>query len=57
MSEIEENISNFQKPYIPWEEDLDAYRFDLDQNKFRSSAIRIYDSFGQWSKMTLLTTQ
>lgn len=34
MSEIEENISNFQKPYIPWEEDLDAYRFDLDQNKF-----------------------
>lgn len=33
MSEIEENISNFQKPYIPWEEDLDAYRFDLDQNK------------------------
>lgn len=55
MSDSEGNKNDFQKPYIPWEESLNAYRFDLDQHGSRSSAIRIYGSFGQWSKMTPIT--
>lgn len=34
MSDSEGNKNDFQKPYIPWEESLNAYRFDLDQHGF-----------------------
>lgn len=34
MSETEGNKKDFQTPYIPWEEDSDEYRFDLDKYGF-----------------------
>ncbi|WP_288285075.1 hypothetical protein [uncultured Senegalimassilia sp.] len=34
MSDSEGNKNDFQKPYIPWEESLNVYRFDLDQHGF-----------------------